>query len=89
MNYAPNTVEEAKSGYLKSLGDSLSNPRTGAKKYWTALKKLLNGYIATVIPPIILENIFITDIVEKCKIFNDFFSKQSKNIITNITLPPF
>ena len=42
-----------KENFLKKLGDEVSNPRTGQKKYWRALKKLINKSTATIIPPIL------------------------------------
>ena len=45
-----NLIKVSKEMYLTSLGAKLSNPDTGMKAYWTALKKLLNK--VPIIPPI-------------------------------------
>ena len=57
------------------------------KAYWTALKKLLNKDKVPIIPPISHNNSFVTDIKEKCNIFNMFFEKQCNIIKTKSTLP--
>jgi hypothetical protein len=36
-------VHKEKEKYMKALGSAVSDPRTGQKKYWTALKKLMNN----------------------------------------------
>ena len=80
-------VENDKERYFSSLGSSLSNPSTGPKKYWSALKKIMRTNITTVIPPILKNNIFITDIKEKCVIFNEYFREQCKTIVNSSILP--
>ena len=80
-------VEKAKESYLKSLGSKLANPLTGMKAYWSALKKLLGGNKAPTIPPININNTFITSVNEKCSIFNKFFARQCTLMDTNSSLP--
>ena len=80
-------VDKSQEKYLKSLGDILANPQTGAKKYWSALKKLLKKNLASIIPPILHNNIFTTDIEEKCSIYNNYFKDQCKTIVTDSTVP--
>ena len=83
-----NMVLKEKENYLKSLGDAVSNPSTGQKKYWTALKSLINKKASTIIPPILFNGSFITDFKEKCVIFNDYFKSQCTLVATTSTLPP-
>ena len=82
-------MEIEKEKYLKRLGDQVSNPSTGQKKYWSALKKLLKKNITSVIPPILQQGIFVTEAMEKCSIFNIYFKDQCQTIETSSTLPPF
>lgn len=82
-------VETAKETYLKRLGSEVSNPQTSQKKYWAALKKLLNKSISTVIPPILCENVFVTDIKEKCILFNNYFKDQCTMLNNASVLPQF
>ena len=74
---------------MKNLGADVSNPRTGPKKYWTALKKLMNKCISTVIPPILHENVLVTNAHEKSVLFNNYFKNQCTVLNTNSTLPVF
>ena len=60
-----NLVTTEKNNYLKKLGMEVSNPRTTCKKYWTCLKRLLNKNKASIIPPILNNGVFITDIAQK------------------------
>ena len=82
-------VIAAKENYAKRLGAEVSNPRTGPKKYWTALKKLINKSVSTVIPPILHENILVTGAHEKSVIFNDYFKKQCTLLDTDSVLTAF
>ena len=80
-------VEREKENYLSSLGITLANPQTGPKKYWSTMKKLLKKNVTSVIPPILHNGIFITDIREKCNIFNKYFKDQCKTIETSSSIP--
>ena len=84
-----NLVQSEKYKYLRRLGSEVSNPQTSQKRYWTALKKLLNKTRSTVIPPILHNNIFVTDNIEKCTLFNNYLKKQCTVLNTTIVLPPF
>ena len=81
-------VQKEKEKYLQRLGASVSDPRTGVKKYWTCLKKLLNKSSSSIIPPILHVGLFITDIKEKCVLFNEYFKNQCTVLRTSSTLPP-
>jgi len=82
-----NMVEKSQEKYMQSLGDSLADPQTGAKKYWGALKKFLKKGLTTVIPPILYNNVFVTDIEVKCNIFNNYFKDQCTTVTTDSTVP--
>ena len=82
-------VNKEKEMYLKKLGSEVSDPRSSCKKYWTCLKRLLNKTNASIIPPIIKDGLFITDIKEKCNLFNSYFKNQCTIIDTASVLPPF
>ena len=64
-----------KEKYTRNLGMKLANPETGQKKYWTTLKTILRKNIVSRIPPILVDNKFIVEAEEICKLFNDFFRK--------------
>ena len=52
------------------------------------MKKFWNKNITTIIPPIIQEGTFITDIKEKCIIFNEYFKNQCTVLPTSSIIPP-
>ena len=82
-------VSKEKETYLSNLGSKVSDPRTGVKKYWTCLKRLLNNKSKSCIPPILDNGIFLTDIKQKCFLFNSFFHKQCSIFETTSNLPLF
>ena len=62
--------------YLISQGIKLANPDTDIKTYWSILKTFLNKTKTPSIPPILHNNIFITDFLEKANLFNQYFAHQ-------------
>ena len=80
-------VEFEKEKYMRSLGEAVSSPQLGPKKYWSAMKKLLNTNLTSIIPPILQNGNFISNAADKCKVFNDYFSEQCKIISTPSTIP--
>ena len=41
------------------------------------------------IPPLLVDNVFVLNCVEKAKLFNDFFSKECTPIMNSCVLPTF
>ena len=79
-----------KSNYIKNLGKLLSDESTGQKKYWKALKELINNHkCSSFVPPIFHNNDFVSDFKEKCTLFNDYFKRQCTLITASRNLPPF
>ena len=64
----------------------LNNPFTSRKKYWTLLETLINGKKVPVIP-LLVNNIYISNINEKANEFNNFFSSQCSTIDTGSDIP--
>ena len=63
----------------------LNNPKT-AKTYWLILEIFLNGSKIPVIPPLLVGNRLIFDVLAKADLLNDFFSKQCSAIVNNSSL---
>ena len=80
-------IVNAKENYLKNLGSKLADPTTGQKSYWKILNKLLNKCKIPKIPPLLVQDKYITNCKEKATIFNNFFSAQCTPIVNNSTLP--
>ena len=58
---ASRLVEDAKLKYFTDIGSKLSHPSTGTKKYWSLINKILNKSKIPEIPPLLEEDIFVTD----------------------------
>ena len=82
-------IKNAKERYLRDLGAKLANPTTGQKSYWKILNKFLNKCKIPRIPPLFVQNKFITNCKEKAAIFNNFFSTQCTPFENNSVLPKF
>ena len=48
----------------------------------------MNKCRAPIIPPLLVNNMFILNWSEKAKVFNDYFSKRCTPIINSSVLPP-
>ena len=73
--------------YLHSLGNKLNDPQTGAKSYWSILNKLLQNIKIPLIPPILSNGTFITNVCEKITLFNTFFADQFTRLIIVVHYP--
>ena len=74
---ASRLVEDAKLKYFTDIGRKLSHPSTGTKKYWSLINKILNKSKIPEIPPLLEEDIFVTDdYASKAQIFNHHFIFQ-------------
>ena len=81
-------IEDAKQNYLRKTGQSLANPGTASKTYWSLINTLLNKAKIPIIPPLYENGLFITDFTEKAQLFNDYFILQCTTIDTGSNIPP-
>ena len=81
--------ENARHKYLESLGNDLANKETGNKKYWAIMNSLFNKNTFPVIPPLLVNDIFVTNCTKKAELFNSHFAEQCFVIETGSTLPQF
>ena len=58
-------IKEAKQLYYNKLGEKLTDPQTGKKKFWSAFSRLTNNKKHTNIPPIIDNNKYISNFSQK------------------------
>ena len=80
-------VEEAKQNYFRKAGETLANPGTSSKTYWTLINTVLNKVKIPMIPPLLENGLFVTDFTEKAQIFNDYFILQCTTINTGSEIP--
>ena len=69
------------------MSKRLNDPSTSAKSYWTILKTFYNKRKIPLIPPLLVNNSFVTDFKEKADLLNDFFGKQCTPVASDRTLP--
>ena len=80
-------IQNAKEKYLKAQGAKLADPTTGQKIYWKILNRFLNKCKVPWIPPLFVDDKFITDCKQKASIFNDFFASQC-TLFPNVSVLP-
>ena len=80
-------IEDAKKNYLRKSGQTLANPGTSRKTYWSLINTLRNKAVIPIIPPLLENGLFITDFTKKAQLFNEFFILQCKTIDTGSELP--
>ena len=84
-----NALLAAKENYLQNIGNRLADPNTSQKSYWQFINKIMNKCKAPRIPPLLINNKFITNCKIKAEEFNLYFSNQCKPIVNNSVLPHF
>jgi hypothetical protein len=82
-------VDDAQQKYLIGQGIKLSDPGTDIRTYWSILKPFFNKSKTPSIPPILNNNVFITDFLDKANLFNEYFAQQCTVLDTGSILPPF
>ena len=75
-------IEEARRNYFLKAGKTLATPGTSSKNYWTLINTVLNKVKIPMIPPLLENGLFVTDLTEKAQIFNDYFILQCTTIDT-------
>ena len=80
-------ISSTKALYYDNLGKKLNNPLLQAKTYWSILKTFYNDKKNPLIPPLLVDDKFVTDIQEKANVFNKFFAEQCTPLNNNSSLP--
>ena len=81
-------IEKAKDEYYYPLDKRINDLSTSAKSYWIILKTFYDKRKISLIPPLLVNSSFASDIREKANLFNEFFTKQCTPAANNNTLPP-
>ena len=82
-----NAISFSKAKYHERLRIKLNYPKTAPKTYWSILKTFVNGSNIPLIPPLLVNNKFVTDFLAKANLFNDFFRKQCRPITNESSFP--
>ena len=81
-------ISSTKALYYDNLAKKLNNPLLQAKTYWPILKKFYNDKKIPQIPPVLVDDKFVTDIQKlKANVFNKFFAEQCTPLDNNSSLP--
>ena len=80
-------IEDAKRNYFLKVGQTLANPVTSSKTYWTLINTVLNKVKIPIIPPLLENGLFVTDFTEKAQLFNDYFILQCTTSDTGSEIP--
>ena len=64
----------------------LNDPKTAPKTYWSVLKTFVNGSKIPLIPPLLVNNEFLTDYSVKANLCNDFFREKCRPITNDCSL---
>ena len=68
-------ISSTKALYYENLAKKLNNQLLLEETYWSILKTIYSDQKIPLIPPLSVDNKFVTDIKTKANIFNDFFCR--------------
>ena len=80
-------IFHTKALYYENLAIKLNNTLLQAKAYWSILKTLYNDKKIPLIPPLLIDDKFVTDTQSKANIFNKFFADQCTPLKNDSVLP--
>ena len=80
-------IATTKALYYENLGKKLNNPLVQAKTYWSILKTCYNSKKIPLIPPLLVNDKFVTGIKTKADIFNKFFAEQCTPLKNGSKIP--
>ena len=80
-------IEQAKQSYIKYLSEKLCNPKSSNNIFWSAFKRLLNNKKLTNIPPLLKNNLFVTNFLDKAIVFNTYFAYICRPLDNGSSLP--
>ena len=80
-------INNSKCNYYSRLSSKLSNSKTHPKAYWSILKSLFSNKKLPKIPPLLVDDAFISDFKVKASMFNSYFAKQCSVLSNGSVLP--
>ena len=73
-------IVTTKALYYENLGKKQNNPLVQAKTYWSILKTFYNCKKIPLIPPLLVNDKFVTEMKMKADIFNKFFLQNNVHL---------
>ena len=80
-------ITSTKDLYYNNLAKRLNNPLLQTKTYWSILKTFYKDKKIPIIPPLLIDDKFVTDMQIKANIFNKFFADKCTPLKNNSVLP--
>ena len=87
VNELNQLISSTKALYYENLAKKLNNPLLQTKTYWSIFKTFYNDKKIPIIPPLLVNDKFVTDIQMKANISNKFFADQCTPLKNNSSLP--
>ena len=87
VNELNDLISSTKALYYNNLAKKLNNPLLQTKTYWSIIKTFYNDKKIPIIPPLLVNDEFVTDIQMKANIFNKFFADQCTPLKNSSSLP--
>ena len=84
-----NLILTAKENYQKKMAEKLDNPLTPPKAYCSIINNFLGKRKTPNIPPLIVNDLAVSDFTTKASLFNNFFASQCSPVVNSSTLPNF
>ena len=82
-NELSDLISQIKALYYENVARKLNSLLLQAKTYWSILKTFYDGKKVPLIPPLLIDDKFVTDIKTKANIFNKFFADQRTSTLKN------
>ena len=80
-------ISNSKKYYFDNLAEKLCDPKLNRKAYWSILKFFTNWKKVPIIPPLLVNDHFVTSFSEKANYLNDVFVNQCSLINNHRKLP--
>ena len=80
-------ISATKNLYYENLEKKLTNLLLLAKTYWSIIKTFYNEKNVPLVPPLLIDNMFVTDIQTKANFSNKFFTEQCTPLKKSSVLP--
>ena len=84
QNRLNNSIDFSKHNYYLRMANKLNSIQKSSKAYWSLLKSFIND--KKIIPPILHNNVLVTDFKKKAELFDSYFASQCTLINSNRTL---
>ena len=75
-----NAITNLELTYYRGIASKLNDPNSAPKTYWPMLKSFVNGKKIPLIPPVLVKDQLVTNLLEKANLFNEFFTQQCNTI---------